>query len=71
MMTIEHIDQLLTDWKHKVNLVSQNLIELQDLPTYQQLAGALGVSKTHLTGITATQVIPALEAINDLFQQFD
>ena len=71
MMTIEHIDQLLTDWKHKVNLVSQNLIELQDLPTYQQLAGALGVSKTPLTGISATQVTPALEAINDLFQQFD
>ena len=71
MITIEHIDQLLTDWKHKVNSVSQNLIELQDLPTYQRLAGAPGVSKTSLTGITATQVKPALEAINDLFQQFD
>ena len=71
MITIEQIDQLLTDWKRKVNLVSQNLIDLQDLPTYQRLAGAPGVSKTPLTGITATQVTPALEAINDLFQQFD
>ena len=71
MITIEHIDQLLIDWKHKINLVSQNLIDLQDLPTYQQISGAPGVSKTHLTGATATQVTPALEAINDLFQQFD
>jgi hypothetical protein len=47
MITIEHIDQLLNDWKQKVNLVSQNLIDLQDLPTYQQLSGALGVSNIH------------------------
>jgi len=71
MITIEHVDQLLNDWKQKVNLVSQNLIDLQDLPTYQQLSGALGVSNIHLTGVTATQVTPALETINDLFQQFD
>ena len=52
-------------------MVSQNLIDLQDLPTYQLLAGAPGVAKTQLIGVTATQVTPALEAINELFQQFD
>ena len=71
MITIEHVDQLLKDWKQNVNLVSQNLIDLQDLPTYQQLSGAPGVLNIHLIGVTAAQVTPALETINDLFQQFD
>jgi hypothetical protein len=68
MTSLEQIDQLLADWKQKVSVVSQNLIELQELPTYQRLASHL---PEQLTGITAAQVTPALEAIHDLFQQFD
>jgi TolA-binding protein len=59
------IDQLLADWKNKLAAASQNLLELQELPTYQRLAGV------QLTGITAARVTPALAAMNDLFQYFD
>jgi hypothetical protein len=69
-MTTE-IDQLLTDWKNKIQVVSQNLFDLQELPTYQRLCGSSGFPKVHLTGITALKVTPALEAMNDLFQYFD
>ncbi|BAY25817.1 hypothetical protein NIES2100_56250 [Calothrix sp. NIES-2100] len=67
----DEIDQLLADWKHKIKVVSQNLLELQELPTYQRLCGSPGYPKIDLTGITATRVTPALEAMNDLFQYFD
>lgn len=69
-MTVE-IDQLIADWKNKVNIAGQNLLELQELPTYQRLCGSFGFPPVKLTGITATRVTPALEAMNDLFQYFD
>lgn len=67
----DEIDQLLADWKYKIKVVTQNLLELQELPTYQRLCGSPGFPKVDLTGITATRVTPALEAMNDLFQYFD
>ncbi|MBD0302002.1 MAG: hypothetical protein ICV85_07405 [Tolypothrix sp. T3-bin4] len=69
-MSVE-IDQLIADWKNKVNIAGQNLLELQELPTYQRLCGSFGYPPVKLTGITQTQVTPALEAMNDLFQHFD
>ena len=69
-MTVE-IDQLIADWKNKVNIAGQNLLELQELPAYQRMTGGLGFPPAKLTGITAKQVTPALEAMNDLFQHFD
>ena len=69
-MTIE-IDQLIANWKNKVNIAGQNLLELQELPTYQRLCGSFGFPPVKLTGITQTRVTPALEAMNDLFQHFD
>lgn len=69
-MTVE-IDQLIADWKNKVNIAGQNLLELQELPTYQRLCGSFGFPPVQLTGITQTRVTPALEAMNDLFQHFD
>lgn len=69
-MTSE-IDQLLADWKNKIQVVSQNLFDLQELPTYQRLCGSPGFPGVHLTGMTATRIDPALAAMNDLFQYFD
>ncbi|NDJ23249.1 hypothetical protein GS682_16720 [Nostoc sp. B(2019)] len=69
-MAVE-IDQLLADWKNKVKIASQNLLELQELPTYQRLCGSPGFPGAHLTGITAARVTPALESVNKLFQYFD
>jgi hypothetical protein len=69
-VTVE-IDQLIANWKNKVNIAGQNLLELQELPTYQRLCGSFGFPPVKLTGITQTRVTPALEAMNDLFQHFD
>ncbi|MBD2388675.1 hypothetical protein [Cylindrospermum sp. FACHB-282] len=65
------IDQLLADWKNKIKIASQNLLDLQELPTYQRLCGSPGFPGVQLTGITAIRVSPALSAMNDLFQYFD
>ena len=70
-MTLEQIDQLLTDWKQKVNLIGQNLIDLHGLPSYQRLAGQYPYPPAQLTGITQARVTPAIEAMNELFQQLD
>ncbi len=70
-MNLDTIDRLLSDWQTKLDCVSQNLLELQELPTYQRLAGEGGFPRAKLTGITENQVKPTLEAINDLFQYFE
>jgi hypothetical protein len=70
-VNLEQIDQLLADWKSKIDLVSQNLIDFHGLPTYQRLTGVCGFPKTELTGVTQARVTPALEAMSNLFQHFD
>ena len=70
-MTLEEIDKLLADWKKKIDLVGQNLIDLHGLPTYQRLTGVSDYSAVQLTGVTQARLRPALEAMNDLFGYFD
>lgn len=70
-MTLDEIDQLLADWNKKIDLVSQNLIDLHGLPTYQRLAGVETRHVASLQGVTHARVSPALEAMNDLFGYFD
>lgn len=70
-VTLESIDQLLSNWKATIALVSQNLIDLQELPAYQRLTGNAGLPMVQLVGKTKAQVTPALEAMNSLFQHFD
>lgn len=71
MVLLEEIDQILADWKVKLDLISHNLIDLCGLLTYQRLSGASGFSPIQLTGITKNKVNPALEALNELLQHFD
>ncbi len=70
-MNLEQIDHLLIDWQKKIDLVSQNLLDLQSLPTYQRLTGEGGFPQVKLTGITEKKVSPALQSMNDLFQYFE
>jgi hypothetical protein len=70
-VSLETIDRQLADWRVKLDAVSQNLLDLQNQATYQRLAGEAGFPPPQLTGQTATQVQPALEAMNSLFQHFD
>lgn len=69
-MTTEKIDLLLADWRRKIDLIGQNLIDLHEIPTYQRLTGASGYSKVALTGVTASRVTPALEMMSELFEHF-
>jgi hypothetical protein len=66
-VTLEELDRLLADWKQKVDLIAQNLMDVEGLTTYQRLAGTSGFPKAQVTGITAARVAPALEAMSTLF----
>lgn len=66
-MNLEEIDQLLADWKQKLDVVGQNLIDLHGLSAYQVLSS----NSIELTGITLSRVSPALLVMNELFQHFD
>jgi hypothetical protein len=68
-VNVEQIDRLLAQWKQNLDRISQNLIDLHGLPTYQQLTAM--PSDVELTGKTQAKVVPALSAMNDLFQNFD
>ncbi|MDF5719739.1 MAG: hypothetical protein PUP91_04450 [Rhizonema sp. PD37] len=70
-MTLEEIDQLLADWKKRIDLAGQNLIDLHGLPTYQRLTGISGFPNAKIVGVTQARLRPALEAMNDLFGYFD
>ncbi|MBF2063456.1 MAG: hypothetical protein IGS39_03340 [Calothrix sp. C42_A2020_038] len=70
-MNLEEIDQLLADWKFKLDIVSQNLIDLHELSAYQRLYGISGFPKVDLTGVTQTRVNPVLDVMNELFENFD
>ncbi len=67
-LTLEQLDHRLTEWRQNLDRVSQNLIDLHGLSTYQRLTDAAACT---LTGVTQTQIVPILEVMTDLFQQFD
>jgi len=46
------------------------MLALQELVTYQRLAGEAGFSKAQLTGTTAVQVAEVLDGMNQVFQHF-
>ena len=70
-VTVEQLDQVLADWKDKLRVVGENLIDLQGLTTYQRLVGSGGFPGVQLTGVSAGRITPALESMNDLFEHFD
>ena len=70
-MNLEEIDQLLADWKFKLDVVGQNLIDLHGLDAYQRLCGISGFPRVELMGVTLARVNPVLHVMNELFQNFD
>ncbi len=68
MSAIEQIDRRLSTWTEWLARVDDNLLALEGEPTYQMLAGLSG-KRAHLSGISAERVLPALDALADLFQQ--
>ncbi len=68
---LDRIDQQLAQWQQHLDLVSQNLLDLYDLSTYQRLVGADRSPKTSLEGTSQQQVLPALTALTEVFRDFD
>lgn len=66
-ITIAQIDRELAAWQQKLNVVSRNLIELDDFFTYRQLKGELDAPPA-LIGTTQAQVVPALASARTLWQ---
>jgi predicted nucleic acid-binding Zn-ribbon protein len=65
-LNLAQIDRLLNEWKSKVDAVSQNLLDLYDLPAYQRVTGSANPLSS-LTGITQQRIGEALTAIDSLF----
>ena len=70
-ITSAQLDELLKDWQQKLGAVSQNLYDLDNLPTYQRLSGTSGMPQARLTGKTQTLVAGAMSDLDRLFQSFD
>ncbi len=70
-ITSAQLDELLKDWQQKLAAISQNLYDLDNLPTYQRLAGTSGMPQARLTGKTQTLVAGAMSDLDRLFQSFE
>ena len=70
-ITSAQLDELLKDWQQKLGAVSQNLYDLDNLLTYQRLAGTSGMPQARLTGKTQTLVAGAMSDLDRLFQSFE
>ena len=67
-MTLQRIDDALTDWNRRLEAIANNLLWLQAQSTYQLLTGPAKIS---LTGATGARVQPPLDSLPSLFQNFD
>ncbi len=66
--TIEAVDALLFAWEERLRRMDENLIALESDHAYQRFAGKAG-RRAPLLGLTAERVLPALDAVTELFQQ--
>jgi hypothetical protein len=69
-MTLQQIDEALNGWHERLAVISQNLLELEQQPTYRLLTGHAGSGKAPICGVTAARVEPAVAAMVNLFQHF-
>jgi hypothetical protein len=65
-MTLDQIDHLLAEWRGKLDIAAQNLVDLRSHPTYLQLS-----ARSDLTGATLARVEPMLASMVNLFDYFD
>ncbi|HEY1694155.1 MAG TPA: hypothetical protein VGG39_18430 [Polyangiaceae bacterium] len=66
-MNVEAVDRVLADWEERLRRVDESLLALESDPTYQMVAPR-GQVASSLEGETARVVLPALEALRDLFE---
>jgi len=66
MMTIDEVDRALADWQARLRLIDDNLVSLETSPVCMLLEQA---KDTGLDGTTRARVVPALDAMRELFSQ--
>jgi hypothetical protein len=65
-MTVDEVDRALAEWKSRLQRIDENLVALQLDPVHVRLQqGQAG----GLDGVTREQVVPALDAMQELFAQ--
>lgn len=62
------LDRQLADWRARADAMAQNLTEFRELPAYKRLAGAPGVPRVQLSGLTAKKIDPLLDRMGELFE---
>jgi len=68
-MTLDQVDQLLGEWKRRLDAAAQVVYDLHGLPAYEMLLGS-GKSRLKLTGITGAQYTAAIAALETAIQNY-
>lgn len=68
-MTLDQIDQLLAEWKRRLDAAAQIVYDIHGLPAYEMLLGS-GKSSLKLTGITAAQYAASIAALETAIQNY-
>jgi molybdopterin-guanine dinucleotide biosynthesis protein A len=66
-MGTEVVDRMLSEWDERLRLIDESLLALEAEPTYQMLAPRAS-PRAPLQGETARVVLPALQALDDVFE---
>jgi hypothetical protein len=67
-MKPEEIDRAVAFWRNTITCANNNVLELYERPGYQRLSGSNGFPRPVLAGTTLSRVKPALDALDELFQ---
>jgi hypothetical protein len=65
----EQADAAITEWQSRITLATDNLLALDDTDTLKRIEGRDGGTPIALVGVTAGQVMPAVAAMRELFDQ--
>jgi hypothetical protein len=69
LLKFDRVDQLLSEWQQKAAVVSQNLLELHDMPAYQQFSDQQ--MRQQLLSPLQQEVNGAIDQVDQLFEYFD
>lgn len=70
-MTLLHVDDLVTTWQDKVNVISRNIADLTEAEATKRIQNRMrGTAKPALTGLTLERAQVAFKAIDVLLNDF-
>jgi hypothetical protein len=69
-MTLDELDRLLFEWKSRIDAAAAGLVELRSLPSYEILTGGHDGRKLQLSGLSMQRTPPALDALDQAWQDY-